>query len=783
MYIDYTPEEKKLRDELRAYFDRLITDEVLAEYSNGGEGGGPLYTKVLKQMGADGWLGIGWPKEFGGQDRSPIEQYIFFDEVQRAGFPIPFLTLCTVGPTLMKYGTDEQKSRFLPSILRGETHFAIGYSEPDAGTDLASLKTKAVKDGDDYVVTGQKVFTSQAEYADHIWLAVRTDPDAPKHKGITVLIVDTKSPGFSLTPIHTMGGNRTNMTYYDNVRVPGSMRVGRENEGWKLITTQLNHERVALSAPGPSTRFVEEITAWARETRLANGKRVIDTPWVQQNLARAHAMIDVLKLMTWRQAANIQRGVVDPAESSAVKVYGSESFIRIYQLLQEVLGQAGYLRDGSPGALLRGRLEMYARVTLVFTFGGGTNEVQRDIIGAVGLGLPRSRLPGGEIMDFSFDETQKAIAELSRKIFTDRVTQEALRAAEADPDRFQRGLWKDLAASDLLGVAIPDSHGGSGQGLLALCALLQEAGAATAFVPLWQTLALGALPIARFGTDAQKSAFLPRVASGDCILTAALIEQGSDDPLAPATSARKDGAGYRLDGEKFCVPAAHLAERVLVAARAPGGRAALFLVDPKGPGVTLAMQYATNHEAEAVLTLKDAPAEALGDPAAGEEQLAWLRDRATIGLCAMELGIVERALRMTATYTTNRHQFDRPLATFQAVSQRLADAYIDVETVRLSTWQAAWRLDAGHPASDDVARAKLWAAEAGHRVVLAAQHLHGGMGFDRDYPLHRYYTWSRRIELTLGCASRQLERLGVALAGLSAIGSGAATTPVAAPSR
>ncbi len=280
MYIDYTDAEKALVQELRAYFKELVTEELFAEIG-GTEGGGPLYTRASRKMGADGWLGIGWPKEFGGQGRSAIEQYIFFDEVQRAGFPIPFLTLCTVGPTLMKNGTEEQKAKFLPAILRGELHFAIGYSEPSAGTDLAALRTRAVREGDDYVVNGQKVFTSLAEYADYIWLAVRTDPDAPRHKGISVLMVDTKSAGFSLSPIHTLGGNRTNATFYENVRVPVSARVGRENEGWKLITTQLNHERVALSAPGPTARFIEETSAWARETRTSDGARIVDLPWVQ----------------------------------------------------------------------------------------------------------------------------------------------------------------------------------------------------------------------------------------------------------------------------------------------------------------------------------------------------------------------------------------------------------------------------------------------------------------------------------------------------------------------
>jgi alkylation response protein AidB-like acyl-CoA dehydrogenase len=389
MYIDYTPEEARLRDELRAYFDEIVSDELLREVA-GTEGGGPLYTRALRRMGADGWLGIGWPKEFGGRARPPIEQYIFFDEVQRKGFPIPFLTLCTVGPTLMKYGTEEQKARFLPPILRGELHFAIGYSEPGAGTDLASLKTKAVRDGDDFIVSGQKVFTSLAEYADYIWLAVRTDADAPKHKGISILMVDTRAPGYSLSPIHTLGDNRTNATYYDNVRVPASMLVGRLNEGWKLITNQLNHERVALMSPGPATRFVEEVTAWAKENRLADGRRVIDEPWVQRNLARSLAHVEVLKLMTWRQAFHIEQDLLDPAESSAVKVFGSESFVQVYQLLLEVLGPLGSLKDGSPGAVLQGRIERYYRTALVLTFGGGVNEVQRDIIAAAGLRMPRA---------------------------------------------------------------------------------------------------------------------------------------------------------------------------------------------------------------------------------------------------------------------------------------------------------------------------------------------------------------------------------------------------------
>jgi alkylation response protein AidB-like acyl-CoA dehydrogenase len=384
VYLDYTPEEKRLQTELRRYLGALITDEVRAETA-GAEGGGPRYREVMRRLGEDGWLGLGWPKEYGGQGRSPIEEYIFFDEIQRTDFPIPFLTLCAVGPTIMKHGTDEQKARLLPPILRGELHFAVGYTEPEAGTDLASLRTRAVRDGDDYIVNGQKVFTSQAEYADYIWLAVRTDPTAPRHKGISLLLVDARAPGFSMTPIQTLAGTRTNATFYEDVRVPASMRVGRENEGWKIITTQLNHERVALSAPGAATRSVEEVVRWARTTGT------IERPWVQLALARAHALVETLRLMAWRQAWRIGRGELRPAESSMVKVFGSEAFVQIYRLLLEVLGPAGTVRKGSPGALLRGRLELYYRAALVFTFGGGTNEVQRDIIASAGLGMPRGR--------------------------------------------------------------------------------------------------------------------------------------------------------------------------------------------------------------------------------------------------------------------------------------------------------------------------------------------------------------------------------------------------------
>ena len=383
MHLDYTPEQQALRQELRAYFAELLTDEVKAELGAPGEGG-PTYREIVARMGKDGWLGIGWPKEFGGQGRSAMEQFIFFDEVQRAGAPFPFVTLNTVGPTIMRFGSDEQKAFFLPGILAGEFHFAIGYTEPEAGTDLASLRTRAVRDGDEYVVNGNKVFTSGANAADYIWLACRTDADAPKHKGISIIAVPTSTPGFSWSPIVTVGSVVTTATYYSDLRVPVTNRIGDENEGWRMITTQLNHERVGLAAMGGLAQELwAEVDQWARD----NGR--LGLPWVQADLARSFARLEAMKLLNWRMTSTLDSGSLTAADSSAVKVYGTECLIEVYRLLLGILGPVGYLREGSPGAALQGRLERAARAAQINTFGGGVNDVQREIVAAAGLGMTR----------------------------------------------------------------------------------------------------------------------------------------------------------------------------------------------------------------------------------------------------------------------------------------------------------------------------------------------------------------------------------------------------------
>ncbi len=387
MEIDLTDEQRRFRDGLRDYFAAMMTDALREELGSGWEGGGPEFREAMKQMGRDGLLGLSWPKEYGGQERSAVEQFIFADEVQAVGFPLPFLTLNTVGPVLQEHGTEAQRRHFCPRILAGEVFFAIGYSEPGAGTDLASLRTSAVRDGDDWVIDGQKMWTSLAEYADYVWLAARTDPEAPKHRGLSIFLVPTSAEGYSRQTVRTVGGVCTNATFYDGVRVPAENLIGGENNGWRLITGQLNHERISLMTVGRLLRDLEAVTRWASETRV-DGERVIDKGWVQQSLARLQAKARVLRLMNWKQAWAADRDRPSMADSSAIKVYGSELQIEAYRALLEILGAPGLLKKDSPGAVLEGKIESSYRNGLILTFGGGANEVQRDIIAMAGLGLP-----------------------------------------------------------------------------------------------------------------------------------------------------------------------------------------------------------------------------------------------------------------------------------------------------------------------------------------------------------------------------------------------------------
>ncbi|MFF9075243.1 acyl-CoA dehydrogenase family protein [Streptomyces sp. NPDC014872] len=390
MHLAPTERQRQLRAELRAYFARLMPCEDTSTGPGVDDPG--EQRRLLRRIGADGMLGLGWPVEYGGQGRGPDEQFVFFDEAYRAGAPVSMVTLNTVGPTLMKYGTEEQKAYFLPRILSGELVFAIGYSEPEAGTDLAALRTRAVRDGDSWVIDGQKIFTSNAQNADWIWLACRTDPEAPKHRGISIILVPTDAPGFSWTPIETVGGLTTTATYYDGIRVPAGHLVGAENGGWGLITNQLNHERVALAAIGMQAEdFYDEALALARTPDPVTGRRPADEPWVRARLAEAYARLAATRLLNWRLVGDVGAGSLAPGEASGVKFAGTESAVEVYRICQEAVGEAGTLRGGSPGCLGDGELERMNRAAQINTFGGGVSEVQREIVATMRLGMKRGK--------------------------------------------------------------------------------------------------------------------------------------------------------------------------------------------------------------------------------------------------------------------------------------------------------------------------------------------------------------------------------------------------------
>ncbi|GAA1006431.1 acyl-CoA dehydrogenase [Acrocarpospora pleiomorpha] len=381
MFIELTAQQQALRDELREYFTTCLTAEERRKISQ--DPFGEAYMAHCRRLGSDGMLGMGWPTEYGGRGYGPLEQQIFANEIARAEVPYPIITLQTVGPTLMQYGTAEQKEFFLPRILAGECHFAIGYSEPGAGTDLASLRTTAVRDGDHYLVNGQKVFTSGAHYAQYIWLAVRTDPDAKKHRGITMMIAATEDPGYSWTPIVTMDGrHHTNATYYTDVRIPVGMVVGEENKGWDLIVNQLNHERVTLGPAGNIAHTYLRFERWASDTGL------IEHPAVRRALAQIYAYFRTNELLNWQVAANMDLGWLGAPDASATKIYGSERMQDVGRIVGETLARFGDPADEQTRDLME-RVDRGVKGGLVLTFGGGVNEVQRELIAMLGLGLPR----------------------------------------------------------------------------------------------------------------------------------------------------------------------------------------------------------------------------------------------------------------------------------------------------------------------------------------------------------------------------------------------------------
>jgi hypothetical protein len=395
MDFELTSEQQQVEQEIYDHLEELVTPELLEELAVYPEGGSvedaPLFNQLIRQLGREGWLGIGWPKEYGGQGRSAIEQYMVMDAaLGYYGIPIPILSLNTVGPAIMWHGTEEQKKRFLPGILAGERNVAIGYTEPEAGSDLASLKTKAAREGDDYVINGQKIFTTLAHFAHYIWLAARTNPDVPKHKGISIFMVDTNTPGVKIEPLYTMGGFRSNFTFFDDVRVPKDCLIGEENKGWKYITSQLAMERLSVVPHSRLRRTLEDMINWSKKNKI-DGRAIIEQSWVRNLLADLAVDIEVNRLFNYRVAWQVTQGIEPYAEASMAKVFGSELINKVNGISLQIMGLMGGLMPGSDLAPDKGRVHRQFLSLTLQTFGAGANEVLRDLIAITGLGMPPSR--------------------------------------------------------------------------------------------------------------------------------------------------------------------------------------------------------------------------------------------------------------------------------------------------------------------------------------------------------------------------------------------------------
>jgi alkylation response protein AidB-like acyl-CoA dehydrogenase len=386
MDFSLSPEQEAFEKEIRRFVDENFTPELRAEVEREQYSIGPLGKQFLKLMGRQGWLGIGWPREYGGQGRGAIEQWLFLEEMAAENLPTGALTLSSAGPTLMRVGSEQLKSEYLPKILSGEVEFAIGYSEPNAGSDLASLQTQAVREGDSYLINGRKIYTSAAHHSTHIWLLARTDPNAPKHRGISILILPIDAPGVTIRPLYTMGSERTNEVFFQDVRVPAGNLVGEENKGWYYVSMALDFER--LMPHRRTRRFLDNLIDYAKNT-VVDGQPLSKHPRVRTTLARLAVDVEVTRLFSLRSAWMIERGQVPNAEASILKVWITELNERIALAAQDIMGPYATLRENDPLAPAEGRLEKLYRGFPMHKFAGGTNQVMRNIIAQRGLGMPR----------------------------------------------------------------------------------------------------------------------------------------------------------------------------------------------------------------------------------------------------------------------------------------------------------------------------------------------------------------------------------------------------------
>lgn len=730
------PDQLAFLAELRAYLDGL--DPELVERARAENIEDPMQVRehgraFLRTLGRDGWIGVGWPRAYGGQGRSPVEQWLFIEELYNRRLPNGLLTVSSIGPTLIRLGTPEQQAEFLPRILAGELDFAIGYSEPDAGSDLASLRTRAVRDGDFYVVNGQKIWTTGAQVATHLWLAVRTGSPESRHRGLSVLITPMDAPGISIRPIITQGGERTNMVFLDNVRVPARYRVGAENDGWTAITTVLNFER--MFHHNEPRWELRQLVEWAQNAGLLDGAHP-EAVATQLRIGELAADVEVCRLFAFRGARMLARGQVPQAEASANKIWWSELRQRICDVGLSSIGDSGTIAFGSPHAPAHGHLDHGLRSSPVWRFGGGTNEIQLDIIAKRGLEPPTAD-------ELDLTENEQLLAETAQSFFGN-VDNDHLCELERSGSGYDESAWKQMVDMGWPAIHLPSRVGGGGGTLAEMGVVLREVGAAAYPSPLLQAARAGAV-LAAFEPADRTDDMLRRITQGECVVLLA--------PPSRSLTAQVTDSGVRLSGPAVVAEWAVGCDQIvtLVPTDQPG-RWVLLALDPAQPGLALEPVASMDNERVARVV-----ADGLAIP---DDQVlvASVPERAALAAIARAdllrastmVGGASAVLRLTVQYTRQRHQFGRSIASFQAAQHHLARMVIAVDAARLVTDEGLTVDAQGRDVTPHAAVAALVTGRSAVQVVLTAAQLHGGVGTTVEHVLHHHFRRAKAMQLRFG---------------------------------
>ncbi|MBW0091149.1 acyl-CoA dehydrogenase family protein [Pseudonocardia sp. KRD-184] len=750
--MDLTPAKDAWQREVRDVLLEHLTPELRAALPGWRETAPvdrhPAVRRLLETMAARGWFGIGVPAEYGGQGRSAVEQFLFFEACDYLGTPHPdLMTTVSVGPTIARAGTDEQRRRWLPGIVSGGVEFALGYSEDAAGTDLANLRCRAVRDGDHWVVDGHKLWNTGAHHATHEWLACRTDPDAPRHRGISILAVPLDSPGITVRALPTWGGLRTNEVTFTGVRVPADHLIGEAGQGWAHITTALALERVGIAGVGTLRRLFDGLVAELGAGAGPDGAAAV-------RLAELETRVRAVRLLALRTLGEIDAGRLSDADAAMLKVAATELVAELSDAALEMCGERSRLATGEPGSPLGGFAELTYRRAPYLRFGGGTNEVQRTMVAQRRYGLPTSArsapAPVGRAGRRAGESSEhRALRGSTAAFLRDHV----------DPRRLARGdaghrdaLWTAVCGQGWPVLAVPQVYGGAGAAPADLAVVLAEA-ARAALPSTLRSTAAAALALALAGSAEQRRRWLPRLATGAATVAAPpeLLM------LRAARGAGTDGAGYRLDGDLHRLDDATPGAVVVAVAVDDTGATRLVAVDTASDGVTVTpLRSVSGEPLGAVACTAVAIGTADVSAPLRPHRVDDVADVCAL-LAAVELvGLGEELLERTVAHVTTREQFGRPIGTFQAVAHHVADMGSALECARMLVDAALADLGAGRPARRSAAAAKARAGRAATAISRLAHQLHGAIGYVTESDLHLYSRRATAVALSAGTASEHL---------------------------